>query len=217
VIVPLGERRFAWLVGEETQAVVRLVRDGEEVTVEEPQFENESSLRALLDAVAATANTRRLRGRDEVLARCGFERDGETWVRRLRPQPQPAPFVTLGQLEAAIRGSWDRETTEDPDVWSDENPALGNCAVTALVVRDYLGGEIVAAGVVRDDVRVERHAWNRLPSGLMVDLTRDQFRGGEQFEAPEPVETFLSPTTFARYEVLAARVRAKLGGARRQG
>lgn len=217
MIVNLGERRFGWLVGDATRASVRLARGTDEVAVAEPAYDDEASLRELLDAIVATVNTRRLVGGDAVLGVCGFEPDGDGWAREIAPEPRPSRFVTLGELEGAIRSSWGSDTTEEPDVWSEDNPAWGNCAVTALVVRDYLGGEIVAAGVVRDGVRVDRHAWNRLPSGLMVDLSRDQFRGGEQFEAPEPIETFLSPTTFERYEVLAARVRERLGGARGDG
>jgi hypothetical protein len=82
--------------------------------------------------------------------------------------------------------------------------------VTALVVRDYLGGELVIAGVVREGIRVDRHAWNVLPSGLAVDLSRDQFRNGERFEAPEPLTETAVPGTQERYELLAARVRDKL-------
>jgi len=213
VIVNLGEQRFGWQRGDATPASVRLVRDGDEVTVDELRYDDESSLASLFDAIAAAANTRRLVGADVVLGRCGFVCDGERWVRELIPHPEEAATVTLAELEQAIRTSWARDTSEDPEAWTEENPALGNCAVTALVVRDYLGGEIVASGVVRDGVRVDRHAFNRLASGLVVDLSRDQFRAGEQFEAPGLVESFLSPTTFERYEILAARVRAKLDAA----
>jgi hypothetical protein len=204
-VVSLGDRRFG--LGD---ASVRLDRDGDEVAVSEPHGD-EPSLRVLLDAIARAANTRRLVGRDDVLARCGFEQDGERWVRELRPRADAPPFVTLAELQEAIRASWGPDTTEEPGVWDEDNRAWGNCAVTALVVRDYLGGDVVVSGVVRDGVRVDRHAYNRLPSGLLVDISRDQFRNGEQFEAPEVVEHFLSATTFERYEILAARVRATLG------
>jgi hypothetical protein len=190
-------------------ASVRLDRAGDEVAVSEPAGDD-ASLRALLDAVAGAANTRRLVGNDDVLGRCGFERDGDRWVRELRPEVDETPFVTLVELEEAIRSSWGRDTTEEPDVWSEDNPGWGNCVVTALVVRDYLGGDVVVSGVVRDGARVDRHAFNRLPGGLFVDLSRDQFRHGEQFEAPEVVDRFLSSTTPERYEILAARVREKL-------
>jgi hypothetical protein len=39
-----------------------------------------------------------------------------------------------------------------------------------------LGGEILIADVLRDGVPVERQAWNRLESGVEIDLTREQFQ-----------------------------------------
>jgi hypothetical protein len=134
-------------------------------------------------------------------------------VRDLAPEPDAdaSRAVTLAELEQAIRASWTREISEEPDKWSEENPAYGCCAVTSMVVRDYLGGELVIAGVVKDGVRVDRHVWNVLPSGLAVDLSRDQFRNGEQYEAPQPLHEFTVEGTQERYELLAARVRERLG------
>ena len=47
---------------------------------------------------------------------------------------------------------------------------MGQCAVTALVVQDFLGGELIRAFVCG-----ESHYWNRLPDGSELDLTADQF------------------------------------------
>jgi len=78
-------------------------------------------------------------------------------------------------------------------------------------LRELLGGEILIAGVVRDGRRVERHAWNRLPSGIAVDLTREQFRGGELFEEPRVEEPIITQRNSERYLLLEARVRKALG------
>ena len=64
--------------------------------------------------------------------------------------------------------------------------------------------------VVRDGRRLESHAWNRLPSGLSLDLTRDQFRGGEQLGPPEPREPLMLGDSAARHRLLAERVAAAL-------
>jgi hypothetical protein len=119
--------------------------------------------------------------------------------------------VTLSQLESAIRASWSAETSDRPDSWTSDNPAFQQCDVTARVVRDYLGGEILVAGVVLDGQRVDRHAWNRLPSGLVIDLTREQFRHGERLEAPVVNDLVRIDRNPERYELLASRVRATLG------
>ena len=83
----------------------------------------------------------------------------------------------LSGLEGAIRKSWSRETSSDPEKWNPENPAWGQCAVTALVINDYLGGEMVWAEAKLPDGRGISHYFN-LVDGQEVDLTRDQFPEG---------------------------------------
>jgi hypothetical protein len=126
--------------------------------------------------------------------------------------------LTLAQLEQAIRESWSADLSEDPDEWSPENPARGQCDITSLVVHDFVGGEVLAAGVFLDGERVESHMWNRLASGVEVDLTREQFRRGETVGEPvaRPRPATFEPThpRYHRYEtylVLAQRVRTRLG------
>ena len=124
---------------------------------------------------------------------------------------------TLAEIEAAIRASWSLDTADEDDEWTPENPARGQCDVTCLVIHDIFGGEILAADVFVDGERTEAHMWNRLPGGLELDLTREQFRNGEVIGKPT---TRQRPLTFARdhpryhryeaYLVLAERVRARL-------
>src|SRR4029077_3189006 len=66
-----------------------------------------------------------------------------------------------------------RETSADPDQWSPEAPAWGQCAVTALVVQELLGGDLLRA-----HVEGISHYWNRLPDGRDLDFTREQFEDG---------------------------------------
>src|SRR5436190_24005415 len=127
-------------------------------------------------------------------------------------------MFTLVELEQAIRESWSLDTSDDPDEWSPDNPARGQCDITSLVVHDLLGGELLAADVFLDGERVEAHMWNRLPSGLEVDLTREQFRRGEVIGEPtvrqRPAELDPTHPRFFRYEqylVLSERVRRRLG------
>lgn len=127
---------------------------------------------------------------------------------------------TLAQIEQAIRESWS-EDTSDPrngEQWSAENPSLGQCDITSLVVHDLVGGELLAAEVYLRGERVEAHMWNRLPSGLELDLTREQFRSGEVIGDPvareRPQRFDPAHPRYHRYEtylVLSARVRERLG------
>ena len=91
---------------------------------------------------------------------------------------------TLAYLEEAIRSAWSEDTASEDNDWTPYNPSCGQCDITTLVVHDLLGGDVLAADVYLDGVRVEAHMWNRLPSGLEVDLTREQFRLGQVIGDP---------------------------------
>ena len=125
---------------------------------------------------------------------------------------------TLAQLEDAIRGAWSEDTASEDNEWTPDNPSCGQCDITTLVVHDLLGGEVLAADVFLDGERVEAHMWNRLASGLEVDLTREQFRSGQVIGEPTrshaagDVRADASALPPLRaVPVLSERVRATLG------
>lgn len=109
-------------------------------------------------------------------------------------------------LEDAIRQGCGSDTSMTSDQWSLQSPSRGQSDVTALVIRDLLCGEIVIANVIRDGRRIERHAWNRLPSGLNLDLTCDQFRSGERFGEPAVSEPTNLDRLSQRHALLSKRV-----------
>lgn len=122
----------------------------------------------------------------------------------------------LSELEAAIRSSWSAETATPPnrELWSATNPAWDQCGVTALVVSDLLGGDLVCGEVHQDGVRIDYHWWNLLGSGLEVDLTREQFINGEQVAGKDVVPRPPNEKIVwlrEEYELLSDRVRSKLG------
>jgi hypothetical protein len=113
--------------------------------------------------------------------------------------------LDLDSLTSVLRASWSADTASG--AWNRRVPAAGQCAVTALVVQDLLGGDLV-----RGSVQGVSHYWNRLPD-RDVDCTREQF---STFVLDEPPATrdrayVLSfPDTAVRYERLRARVLASL-------
>ena len=50
--------------------------------------------------------------------------------------------VTVEALRGALEQSWSADTSSSA-AWSEGNRAKGQCAVTACVVQDYLGGDIL--------------------------------------------------------------------------
>ena len=115
-------------------------------------------------------------------------------------------------LADRIKQAWSKETAFLPDEWSDENPARGQCAVTAAVVQDELDGEIVKCEVSGESYK---HFYNRLLDGTIVDLTREQFNSDVVFENEMVAdrEKILShPGTLKRYEILRNNLLNKTTG-----
>jgi hypothetical protein len=127
--------------------------------------------------------------------------------------------MTSVKMEGAIRASWSRESCDPVDLadWSRDNPARGQCGVTALVVQDLLGGELLLAEVHHADGRRQGvHYWNRI-GGVEIDLTREQFRDGEVIGPPRVIERPPGPVSgrlAAQYRALSAAVRARYAAAR---
>lgn len=101
-----------------------------------------------------------------------------------------------------LEGAWCAATSADPDHWNEHNPALGQCAVTALIVQDYFGGVLVRA-----DNEGVGHYWNRV-GGVEIDLTRSQFKTWAPSNEIEGDREYVlsSPETKYRYELLTARL-----------
>lgn len=86
--------------------------------------------------------------------------------------------IALEDLKKALEKSWSRETSADPNHWTSENPAWGQCAVTACMVQSYFGGNLLRAffDIVHNGKTINvSHYWNQLPDGSEIDLTREQF------------------------------------------
>ncbi len=126
------------------------------------------------------------------------------------------PIHLLTDIEQAVRSSWSAETCtpEYRDRWSPDNPARDQCGVTAMVLNDLLGGELIRGEVHVDGVRTDFHWWNRLGMGVEIDLTREQFApeeivvGGDVIVRPPVTEW---RRLREEYELLRDRVADRLG------
>ena len=120
--------------------------------------------------------------------------------------------MILKNLEDAIKSSWGKDTCypASANEWTKKNPAFGQCAVTAIVVQDYLGGEILSCKSLH-------HYYNQLPNFTIIDLTKSQFPDGTLIKSDGPAtrnyllngESAERAKTRERYEILKKRVSEK--------
>ena len=119
-------------------------------------------------------------------------------------------MMTLEVLEPLVRAAWGADTCDPSDLadWRPGNPARGQCGVTALVLQDLLGGDLILGKVFEGGVQTGYHYWNRLPDGREIDLTAEQFRPGEVVVGREVPQRPPGPPRRCReqYELLRRRV-----------
>lgn len=112
--------------------------------------------------------------------------------------------LTEQQIEA-IRGAWCKDTSADPAHWSYYNPALGQCAVTALVLQDILGGELRRLELPAGG----GHYYNFWSAyDALVDLTAEQFFFDLDYSGGclrDRGYVLKFPETNERYQLLKAR------------
>lgn len=129
----------------------------------------------------------------------------------LKHHQQNLEQLILEKIKPRIRSAWSQDTTSPScqKIWSRENPAQGQCAVTALLIQDLLGGELLRTKVPGHG----SHYYNRLPSGDTTDLTAEQFPPETDIPQGEPRDreyVLNSPgavvaRTNERYELLKNR------------
>ncbi|MET0909926.1 MAG: hypothetical protein ABWZ99_10675 [Ilumatobacteraceae bacterium] len=114
--------------------------------------------------------------------------------------------MNLDTLRTAIEASWARDTSDDPDNWTSDVPSFGQCAVTSLVVRDYVGGEVRIARVFSNGEAVDMHCWLELPDGDVIDWTTEQFDFEYELGEPLDLTPIVDDTGVDRHRLLAGRV-----------
>jgi hypothetical protein len=134
---------------------------------------------------------------------------------------EAADGINLKVAEVAIRASWSLETCDPTDAlqWTQANPSRGQCAVTALVLHDLFGGQLLEAEVhFRDGSRQGFHYWNRL-AGVDVDLTREQFTRHEVLQESHVIDRLPEFPWRAQeqYLIFRERVQAALKVKTREG
>lgn len=106
-------------------------------------------------------------------------------------------------VRAALLKAWSLETAKQ---WTPDCPAAGQCNVTAVVIHDLFGAEILQTAL--PDVV---HFYNRV-DGRVVDLTDSQFATPIRYDdAPASRDAAMVCVRESEYEALRAGVDAALG------
>ena len=108
-------------------------------------------------------------------------------------------------VRAALATSWTARTASPLVAWTPDNPSSGQCAVSALVLQDYCGGEIrrcVVAGTPHYFIRIDDQ---------VVDSTAAQFGtvaiNYDTSTARSRQRILRHADTRRRYELLKGRVK----------
>ena len=101
-------------------------------------------------------------------------------------------FSDLSDLYHVVKNSWSPETVAEAfDEWK---PCRNQCAVTALAVQHYFGGDIV-----KTRTKGGTHFYNRI-NGRYWDLATDQF------DEPIPYDNVLTDAAEAHQHATAAHL-----------
>lgn len=79
-------------------------------------------------------------------------------------------------FSAQLRAAFCRETSELPEHWTPENPSVGQCHVSALLLQRRFGGTVMEGRVHPPGSYLPgvTHYWIVI-GGLKIDITWDQF------------------------------------------
>lgn len=92
----------------------------------------------------------------------------------------------LNVIQKVILVSCSKETSADPENWTENNPLHGHCAIIAILVHEGCGGNLLRASLesVKGYEQMRSHYWNLLPNGAEIDLSSGQFKDDDRNLVP---------------------------------
>lgn len=110
----------------------------------------------------------------------------------------------IDQLQMALLEAWSIHSSSK---WTAQNPAKGQCGVTALIVNDLLGGEILKTKLPEG-----WHFYNKI-NGTRFDFTESQFQESiDYLDIPSSRDEAFLDTNTEQYHVLKQRTQRILKG-----
>ena len=113
----------------------------------------------------------------------------------------------ISRVSRALKKSWSIASSSK---WKASNPALGQCGVTALVVQDCLGGDILKTKIEKGEAGGLWHYYN-LISNKPIDFTFSQFDDPIHYEnLPSNRDEAFLDTNAQQYEYLSSAIKNHL-------
>lgn len=122
------------------------------------------------------------------------------------------PTLTPKQFKALLPLICDRETSQSPDGWTENNPLWGHCAVVSLLAQNIFGGELLRASLaeIPEFAFMRSHYWNKLEDGTIEDFTKPQFGKNYPLELKAEIRNRDYAVSYSetakRYKLLAFRL-----------
>ncbi|MED1598692.1 MULTISPECIES: YunG family protein [Bacillus] len=111
-------------------------------------------------------------------------------------------FFEGENIKNILLQSWSIESSSK---WTLNNPAMGQCGVTALVINDLYGGEIL-----KTELEEGWHFYNEI-NEKRYDFTESQFPSSiEYMDVPSNREEAFADTNDKQYNYLKQRVNEKI-------
>ena len=110
--------------------------------------------------------------------------------------------IALDKLTEAVRASWSRKTARQ---WTPDNPAAGQCNVTAIVLQELASGDIL-----KTRIGEFWHFYNRI-GGERLDLTDCQFTTPIAYDdLPSAAEDAFKGVSEEEYQAMKQAVAQRL-------
>lgn len=111
-------------------------------------------------------------------------------------------YDMIGCVKEFVPRCWSEKTAYKNE-WDISNPAKNQCDVTAMIVQDVVGGDIVCCKTSDNNL----HFWNILSDGEHIDLTESQFDDiiyplKDNFEIYSREKLVSNDDTYKRYSIL---------------
>ena len=111
-------------------------------------------------------------------------------------------MINKDKIQKVLINCWSSETSSK---WTESNPALGQCSVTALVIQDFYGGRLLKSKINND-----WHFYNEI-DGTIYDFTASQFLNELKYtyELSNRNEVLLD-TSVEQYKILYKKFSEKI-------